>query len=746
MNQRIFKLILAFSVGFCLSPVSSMAAQKGKIDPFLQSKLTMAGFGEKIPVIVRMKNPVAVQSFATPSRKKGALRTQARANLIQALKARAQLSRQPLQKLLDRHGIANFRQLWLINGMALQGTPAQIEGISQMPDVASIVADQIIELPEIIPTQASEPAEPNIDLVDAPSLWSLGYAGQGVTVAIVDSGVDIEHPDLGPRWRGGTNSWFDPNGEHPFVPTDLHGHGTQVTGLVLGGNNSGSYIGVAPDAEWIGVKIFADAGMALSSEIHAGYQWLLDPDHNPETDDAPDIVNNSWGFDADPNFCDELSKEFQSDVQAMKAAGMAVLFAAGNTGPDSSTSTAPAHYPESFAVGSVGTLTSPTLISSFSARGPSACDGTIYPEVVAPGFLTWTSDLTDGGVFLNSYNIVTGTSFSTAHASGVMALLLSAFPETPVSVLETTLKQSATDLGTPGKDNTYGYGLIDSLSAFNYLSGQQDIKVTDSISPENDRDVAFDSVAPNESDTASVRVRNSSSVPLTLGATDVSNVLEPFKLISDNCSRRILPAGETCSIVIQFAPTLPGSFSGSLVILSNAVGEERVMVTMSGTGNTPPVAPQPLGPASGATVGTSVTFSWLPASDPDGDAVSQFLVYSPHADFSFPTTRQVETVPAVVLAAGGLLLAALLAGLTHRRNLLLGLTLMVLILEIVACGGGGGGGDDDSAANGSTELPIDAQSVMISGLVSGEIYYWKLIARDSHGATTQSAVRNIFVQ
>lgn len=737
MNQRFLKLILALSVGFCLSPVSSMAAQKGKIDPFLQSKLTMAGFGEKVPVIVRMKNPVAVQSFATPSRKKGAIRTQARANLTQALKARAQQSRQPLQKLLDQHGIVNSRQLWLINGMALQATPAQIEGISQMPDVASIVADQIIELPEIIPTQASEPAEPNIDLVEAPSLWSLGYAGQGVTVAIVDSGVDIEHPDLGPRWRGGTNSWFDPNGEHPLVPTDLNGHGTQVTGLVLGGNNGGSYIGVAPDAEWIGVKIFDDAGVALSSEIHAGYQWLLDPDNNPETDDAPDIVNNSWGFDAAPNFCDDLSKEFQGDVQAMKAAGMAVLFAAGNTGPDSSTSTAPANYPNSFAVGSVGTLTSPTLISSFSARGPSACDGTIYPEVVAPGFLTWTSDLTDGGVYLNSYNMVTGTSFSTAHASGVMALLLSAFPETPVSVLETTLKQSATDLGTLGKDNTYGYGLINSLSAFNYLSGEQGINVTDSISPENDRDVPFGSVAPGESDTASVLVRNSSSVPLTLGATDVSNVHEPFNLISDNCSIRILPAGETCSIVLQFAPTVSGSFSGNLVILSNAVGEERVTVTMSGTGNTPPVAPQPLGPVSGATVGTSVTFTWLPATDPDGDTVSQFLVYSPHADFSFPTTRQVETVPAVVMAAGGLLLAALLAGLINRRNFLLGLTLMVLVLEIVACGGGGsGGGDDDSAG----------QSVMISGLVSGQTYYWKLIARDIHGATTQSAVRNILVQ
>jgi hypothetical protein len=94
-----------------------------------------------------------------------------------------------------------------------------------------------------------------------------------------------------------------------------------------------------------------------------------------------------------------------------------------------------------------------------------------------------------------------------------------------------------------------------------------------------------------------------------------------------------------------------------------------------------------------------VTFTWLPATDPDGDTVSQFLVYSPHADFSFPTTRQVETVPAIVMAAGGLLLAALLAGLINRRNFLLGLTLMVLVLEIVACGGGGSGGGDDSVSD-----------------------------------------------
>ncbi|MDT8444580.1 MAG: S8 family serine peptidase, partial [Desulfuromonadales bacterium] len=515
---------------------------------------------------------------------------------------------------------------------------------------------------------------------------------------------------------------------------------------VLGGNNSGAYIGVAPDAEWIGVKIFADSGIALNSAIHAGYQWLLDPDGNPETDDAPDIVNNSWSFEEFSDLCDASTREFQADVQTMKAAGIAVLFAAGNTGPDPATSIAPANYPESFAVGSVGTSTSPTLISAFSARGPSACDSTIYPEVVAPGFQILTSDLTDDGELLNSYSMVNGTSFSTAHASGSMALLLSAFADMPVNALETALKQSATDLGTLGADNSYGYGLIDSLAAFNNLAGQLDIKVTDSIIPEDDGILAFGSVAPGSSAIASVRVRNTGSLPLPLATADVSNAREPFSISNDDCSGRILPAGEICSIAVQFAPTMPASFSGSLVVLSSATGEERVTVTLSGIGNTPPVAPQPLAPANQAAVGTTVTFSWLPASDADGDAVAQFLAYSPHADFSFSTPREVETVSAFVLGSAGVLLVTLITGLPRRRNLMLAMILAVTILAMVACGGGGSGGEDVPIADDDSELPAEAQSTIVSGLMPGTTYYWKMIARDIHGAETQSTVRTIVVQ
>jgi serine protease AprX len=748
MKSAALSLLLPLFMIFC-PLLCFVPPVRGEVTgPLLQRELAMARSDEKLPVIVRMKDAPSIQPLAVPFHSKGRLRTQARANLVHALKDRAERSMKSLKDLLVRTGTENPRTLWLINGMAFQATPAQLEEISRRPDVASIVIDQVVKLPEIVPAQVSGSAEPNIEQINAPSLWNLGYAGQGVTVAIMDTGADLNHPDIGPRWRGGSNSWFDPNGVYPS-PTDRDGHGTQVTGLVLGGNSSGAYIGVAPEAEWIGVKIFADDGSAQASRIHAGYQWLLDPDGNPATDDAPDIVNNSWGFEASPDSCDDLAREFQPDIQALKAAGIAVVFAAGNTGPYSSGSIAPANYPESFAVGSVGGPGSSTAISDFSARGPSACDGTIYPETVAPGYQVWTSDLTAGGIFPNSYLLVTGTSFSTPHASGVMALLLSAFPDTPVPTLETAIKQSATDLGTIGPDNDYGFGMINALSAFNYLTGQQEIDVTDSISPENDNTVDFGSVTPGDSSNASIKVRNTGSLSLTLGSVEASNVQPPFSISTDSCSGRVLLSGESCSIDLKFAPTVLGSFAGSLDILSNAVGEERVTINLAGIGNTPPVAPQLLAPDDLATVGTSVRFAWLPASDANGDSISQYLVYSPHADFSnSPPPIQVDTVPAAALGAGGggMLFAGLLAGLVRRRRgLAICLVTAILVLTMVACGGGGSGDDSAPVGDGS-DLPAGAQSTTVSGLTSGVTYYWKMVAIDSHGAESQSAIRTFLVQ
>ncbi len=297
----------------------------------------------------------------------------------------------------------------------------------------------------------------NLNAIRAPELWSQGIIGQGVVVANMDTGVDVQHPDLAARWRGGANSWYDPYGEHPLTPYDENGHGTQSMGVMVGGDATGTTLGVAPGAKWIAVKVFNDAGNASNSVVHLGFQWLLDPDGDPLTDDAPGVVNNSWSFQQWPGQC---ITEFLPDIQVLRAAGIAVVFAAGNTGPAPNSNVSPGNNTEGYSVGAVDSGLS---IANFSGRGPSACDGGIFPRLVAPGVLVPTTGLSHGGVPVAV--LASGTSFAAPHVAGSMALLLSASPQATVAQLEGALVGSAQDLGAPGADNNYGNGLVDVVLA-----------------------------------------------------------------------------------------------------------------------------------------------------------------------------------------------------------------------------------------------------------------------------------------
>jgi subtilisin family serine protease len=299
-------------------------------------------------------------------------------------------------------------------------------------------------------------SEVNLQVTNVSALWDLGMRGQGIVVASMDTGVDVNHPDLSAQWRGGTNSWFDPNSQHPTIPTDTKGHGTWTMGIMVGQDASGIAVGVAPDARWIAVKIFDDRGMATVENIHKGFQWLLDPDETPGTPDAPHVVNNSWGYQA-PG----CNLEFQQDLRALRAAGILPVFAAGNAGPAASTSVSPANYPEAFAVGATNNS---DLLYTYGSRGPSGCGqaAMIFPEVVAPGVSIYTTDLH------GNYISVTGTSLAAAHVAGALALLLSADPGMTVAQQEAALIHTAVDLGSAGADNDYGHGRLDVLAAYQF--------------------------------------------------------------------------------------------------------------------------------------------------------------------------------------------------------------------------------------------------------------------------------------
>jgi bacillopeptidase F len=451
MKKNIVSLVLTVLVVLG----SGWGVHAGVLSEDLDARLKTLSPSDEVNIIVYFTDKV------DPSKIKGKDKKELRTKLVESLQARAAATQPAHLAFLEAQGARNIRPFWIFNGVAATARAQVVQAFSKRPGVERISLDGLLKAPVPVETTAA-PSEWNLGLIKAPDLWSLGFTGSGIVVAGMDTGVDYRHADLSDRWRGGSNSWYDPHGEHA-LPYDKAGHGTQVMGIMVGGAATGTSIGVAPGAKWIAVKIFNDAGVAGWSDIHAGFQWLLDPDRNPATHDAPDVVNNSWGFNDRINQC---VTEFQADIAALKAAEIAVVFSAGNAGPLSSTSMSPGNYPESFAVGAVDESTG---IAGFSSRGPSACGGAIYPQVMTPGVNVKTSDLTFG-FLTDSFAYLSGTSFAAPHVSGAMALLLSAFPNVTVAHLQRSLTESALDLGAIGPDNNSGYGLMDVFDAYSILA------------------------------------------------------------------------------------------------------------------------------------------------------------------------------------------------------------------------------------------------------------------------------------
>lgn len=446
-----------------LAPASGLSA--GVVDPALAWATSRMQPGTEVPVLLSLSDRLPLP----PSAARGAARRESVARLVRALQAKA-AETQPA--VLGRAAALGGRlavSLWAVNAIALRIPRERIPALSRLSGVESVRLDTILyapsppQYPAEVFFDTGAVVEWNVGLLRAPELWSNGHDGTGVVVATLDTGVDLQHPDVGPRWRGGAGSWYDPYGQHA-APYDASGHGTQTMGLLLGGNAGGTAIGVAPGATWIAAKIFDDQGQGTVSGIHQAFQWLLDPDGNPDTDDAPDVVSNSWNFPSTVGAC---WTEFATDLAVLGAAAIAVVFAAGNDGGSAGTSESPANNLGAFPVGAVD---SSLAVAPFSGRGPSACGGGTFPSVVAGGVSVKSADLSFGGVVPNPWAVVTGTSFSAPQVAGVFALLASAFPSASIESLEEAIRSTSTDLGIPGPDGDFGFGVPDAVTAYKRLA------------------------------------------------------------------------------------------------------------------------------------------------------------------------------------------------------------------------------------------------------------------------------------
>ncbi len=439
-------------------------AYAGELSSGLSERLQNANHNDSLSVIVRMADQADLKtSIQDITRKNRALQSR---KVIRALKATAINKQKNLISFLEKEkasgNVLDYTSFWIFNGFSLKATPEIIKKLSSRDDVKIITEDFPISHPVSFtstPVQSDSPYTWNIEKIRAPDVWKMGYNGSGVVVGIFDTGVDVTHPDLAEKFRGGDNSWYDPHGEHT-VPVDaagsFTGHGTHVAGIILGRDSSGKYIGVAPGAKWIAARIWNDAGdEAPSSKIHEIFQWFMDPDGDPETDDAPDVVNSSWGFKLLDTFPWCLP-DFQDDIEAWRVAGIIPVFSAGNSGPRFFAGESPGNYPETIAVGATDFLDN---IAFFSSRGPGNCDLSIFPDIAAPGVAIFSS--APGG----SYQYLSGTSAAAPHVVGIIALMLNANPSLNTDEIESMLKASATPSGLFHPNFAYGWGRVDALEA-----------------------------------------------------------------------------------------------------------------------------------------------------------------------------------------------------------------------------------------------------------------------------------------
>ena len=462
------KILLRLTLVWLSLAVVTHVSIAAEISPEVLTRIASRLPDEKVPVIIEMADQVNLPEVAA-----GNLAAK-KPQLLRLLRQKASASQKDLKALLKAVGAEKIIPFWVFNGISARVPADHIEKIAQLPEIRQIRMERVFTL-QVTDTVGNGIPEWNIEAVRAPELWAMGFTGQGVVVANMDSGVDVSHPDLIAGWRGGTNSWFDAFDTTTTEPRDGNGHGTATMSLMVGGDAGGTVIGVAPGAQWIAARVFDDRGNATTTSIHQGFQWLLDPDDNPDTHDYPDVVNNSWSIER----VDQCDTEFEPDVQALKTLGIAVVFSAGNYGPDLATSVSPANYPDSFAVGAVDDS---FLIAPFSSRGPTACPPEnlvprcrpgskcpptdVFPHVVAPG--TSNGPLFFGvktAYLSNSYLYREGTSFAAPHVAGAMALMIDAFPTITVTELEKAIQRGAVDLGDLGPDDIYGSGLLDTVLA-----------------------------------------------------------------------------------------------------------------------------------------------------------------------------------------------------------------------------------------------------------------------------------------
>jgi subtilisin family serine protease len=263
----------------------------------------------------------------------------------------------------------------------------------------------------------------SVPQIGAPEAWAAGHTGEGTTVAVLDTGIDVTHPDLADAVVGAknfTNSTTD---------DDRVGHGTHVASTITGSGaaSGGKYQGVAPDAKLLNGKVLDDRGNGRESWIIAGMEWAAAS--------GVDVVNMSLGSDTPSDGTDPVS---QAVNRLTADTGTLFVIAAGNNGKEVGS---PAAADAALAVGAVD---GDDQLADFSSRGSIA--GAIKPDITAPGVdivAARAKNGTLGEPVDANYTKASGTSMATPHVAGAAAILAGEHPDWTPGQLKATLMGTA---------------------------------------------------------------------------------------------------------------------------------------------------------------------------------------------------------------------------------------------------------------------------------------------------------------
>jgi len=406
----------------------------------------------------------------------------ARADTMETVIVTSSGTLSPVTAVLDVGGTI-LTQYTIINGVLASVTTTEAATLAATPGLV-VTQDVTVNVQSTaVSTGPHTPSDAFLAQTGAPQVAQAGDTGQGVTVAVLDTGID-NLPDFSGRLIGGVDL---SGGNNPFQ--DDYGHGTFVAGLIAGdgASSNGQYSGEAPGANLVSIKVAGASGSTDLGTIISGLQWAL----NNESTYNIQVINLSLGYQPTKS---TVNNPLDMAVERIWNGGIAVVASAGNAGPFNGTILSPGDDPLVITAGALDDMAQTNVandeMTDFSSVGPTSPDGWVKPDLVTSG-RSIISLAAPGSTIYNDYPsaiigtsdfVGSGTSFSAAITSGAAALFLANHAGDTPNQVKAALVGTA-NVGPVGNPFVDGHGALDAYAADNASSALNYNQSTAGLSP-----------------------------------------------------------------------------------------------------------------------------------------------------------------------------------------------------------------------------------------------------------------------